>query len=227
MRAGAFCCVAACLLLTMSQTDASAESPARTAVTAAQVQVDVFRGLADIFSRGMDTLTDTLNRHGYAARVYSTNAWPSAARRIADNYTRGHKNIVVLIGHSLGADATIDIANQLDNANIPVELIVTFDGTKPHQVPKNVLHLVNFYQTNGIGKRITPGPRFHGELSNVDLTGERGITHLTIDKAGHLHAHVIDKIAAVVQKDLEKRMKAAARDKSKKSASKKSTSNKR
>jgi hypothetical protein len=66
--------------------------------TRKQLQVDPFRGLADIFSRGMDTLSDKLNRRGYVARVYSTNGWPSAARRIADQYARGHRAIIVLIG---------------------------------------------------------------------------------------------------------------------------------
>src|SRR5580704_4058686 len=76
------------------------------APTASQVQVDLLRGLADIFSRGMDTLTDKLNRQGYSARVYSTNGWQAVARRIAEQYVRGQKTIVVVIGHSLGADAT-------------------------------------------------------------------------------------------------------------------------
>jgi hypothetical protein len=77
-------------------------APGPEPASRAEVQVDLFRGLADIFSRGMDTLTHRLNQEGYSARVYSTNQWPSAAQRIADQYSRGHKVIVVLVGHSLG-----------------------------------------------------------------------------------------------------------------------------
>ena len=135
---------------------ATAQTTSQAKPTPAQVRVDLFRGLADIFSRGMDTLTDRLNRQGYNARVYSTGGWQTAAKQIADRYSRGQKDIVVLIGHSLGADATFDVANELDKQNIPIELIVTFDGTKPSLVPKNVLHLVNFYQNNGIGKKSAP-----------------------------------------------------------------------
>src|SRR5580658_11076630 len=98
---------------------ALAQSAKPPAPTAALVQVDLFRGLADIFSRGMDTLTDKLNRQGYSARVYSTNGWQTAVRRIALDYARGQRDIVVLIGHSLGADATFDAANALDRQNIP------------------------------------------------------------------------------------------------------------
>jgi thioesterase domain-containing protein len=62
---------------------------------------------------------------------------------------------VVLIGHSLGANATFDVASELNKQNIPVELIVTFDATRPQPVPKNVMHLINFYQENGFGKRVS------------------------------------------------------------------------
>jgi hypothetical protein len=175
---------------------------AQTAPTPSQVRVDLFRGLADIFSRGMDTLADKLNRQGYSARVYSTGSWQSVARRIADQSARGQKDIVVLIGHSLGANATLDIANELNKSNVPVELIVTFDATEPHPVPKNVLHLVNFYQNNGFGKKISPGPGFQGELTNLDLTADANIRHITIDKSDRLHAYAVAKIAEIVNKDL-------------------------
>lgn len=177
-------------------------SNAQTLPSPSQVQVHLLRGLGDIFSRGMDTLTVKLNQRGYNARVYSTNAWQAIARQIADGRLRGQTDIVVLIGHSLGADATIKIANQLDKANIPIELIVTFDGTEAHQVPKNVLHLVNFYQNNGFGKRIGPGPGFRGELTNLDLTADASIRHINIDKSDRLHAYVIQKIVEIVNKDL-------------------------
>ncbi len=188
---------------------ALAQSAPQAAPTAKQVQVDLFRGLADIFSRGMDTLTDKLNRQGYSARVYSTHGWQSAAARIADRYTRGHREIIVIVGHSLGGNAAFDIANALDRQNIPVELIVTFDATRPQPLPKNVLHFVNFYQENGFGKQVSAGPDFKGELSNVDLTADTGLSHTTIEKSPRLHAMVMKKIEDVVNNDLEKRIQAS------------------
>ncbi len=195
---------------------AAAQTATQTMPTAAQVRVELFRGLADIFSRGMDTLTDKLNRQGYSARVYSTNGWQSAARQIADRYSRGQKDILVLIGHSLGADATFDIADQLDRQNIPIELIVTFDATRPRPVPKNVLHFVNFYQNNGFGKKVSPGPGFQGELTNVDLTADASIRHVNIDKSDRLHAYVVQKISEIVNKDLANKVQ-ASKPKTKKS----------
>jgi hypothetical protein len=200
--------VSAALLPLVNQIPALAAMPGdQAAPTARQVQVDLFRGLADIFSRGMDTLTEKLNRQGYLARVYSTNGWSSAARRIADQYSRGHRPIIVLVGHSLGANATFDIANELDRQNIPIELIVTFDATSPQPVPKNVLHLVNLFQQNGFGKRVTASPEFKGELTNIDLTADTGLSHTTIEKSPRLHAMVMNKIGEIVAKDLASRTK--------------------
>jgi hypothetical protein len=183
-------------------------APGPASASRAEVQVDLFRGLADVFSRGMDTLTHRLNQEGYSARVYSTNQWPTAAQRIAAQYSRGHKVIVVLVGHSLGGNAIVDAAYELDQRNIPIELLVSFDATNPRPVPKNVIHVVNFFQQNGFGKQVTPGPDFKGELTNIDLTAETGLSHTTIDKSPRLHAMVMRKITDAVEKDLAKRIKA-------------------
>ncbi len=181
----------------------------RATAQPALVRIELFRDLAAIFSRGMDTLTVKLQRHGYSAAVYSTNGWQAVARHIAARYSHGQKDIIVLVGHSLGADATIQIANELDRLGIPIELIVTFDATRSHLVPKNVLHFVNFYQDNGFGKRITAGPGFRGELSNIDLTADTSLSHITIDKSDRLHSYVLGKIGFIVEKDLAKRVKAS------------------
>jgi hypothetical protein len=190
-----------------AQTATSPAAASTSSATAKQVQVDLLRGLADIFSRGMDTLADKLNRQGYSARVYSTNGWQAVAHRIADKYTRGHKDIIVIIGHSLGANAAFDIASQLDRQNIPIELIVTFDATRPQPVAKNVLHLVNLYQENGFGEKVSAGPDFKGELTNIDLTADRSLSHTTIEKSPRLHALVMQKIVEIVNKDLANRIK--------------------
>jgi pimeloyl-ACP methyl ester carboxylesterase len=198
---------------------AAAQAAKQAEPTPASVQVDLLRGLADIFSRGLDTLAARLNSQGYSARVYSTDGWQTVARQTADRATRGHKDIVVLIGHSLGGNAVLQVANALDKMNIPVELVVVFDATEPMPVPKNVLHIVNFYQNNGFGKPVVAGPGFTGELSNVDLTADSNIRHVTIEKSPRLQAQVVAKIQEVVNKDLEAKLK-AAKPKKKKAAAK-------
>jgi len=188
---------------------ATAQTNTQTAITAAQVEVDLLRGFAGVFSLGMDTLADSLRRQGYRTRVGSHRNWRLVARHIADRYARAPKEIVVLIGHSLGADATLQIANELDKSNIPIELIVTFDATNPQPVPKNVLHFVNFYLGNGIGKRISPGPGFQGELTNLNLTEDASVRHTNIDQSERLHAYVAERIAEIVKNDLANKVQAS------------------
>jgi thioesterase domain-containing protein len=177
---------------------AMAQTGPQPTPSAAGVRVDLFRGLANVFSRGMDTLASRLNRHGYNARVHSTNGWRSTVRQITDGNSRGKKDLVVLIGHSLGANAVVQAAEELNRQNIPVMLIVTFDATQPRPVPRNVSHLVNFYQNNGFGRRISPGPGFQGELANINLTADRSLSHTTIDEAPRLHAQVTQQITNLV-----------------------------
>ena len=59
----------------------------------------------------------------------------------------------VLVGHSRGGNAIFDAAYELDQRNVPIELLVSFDATKPRPVPKNVLHVVNFFQQNGFANK--------------------------------------------------------------------------
>src|SRR6516164_9765238 len=133
-------------------------------------------------------------------------------RRSVFTRPRSHR----LVGHSLGGNAIFDAAYELDQRNVPIELLVSFDATNPRPVPKNVLHVVNFFQQNGVGKQVTPGPDFKGELTNVDLTAETGLSHTTIDKSPRLHAMVMRKIADVIEKDLAKRIKASKKKPAKK-----------
>ena len=67
-RAGAVCFAASDRIGGLALAQTTIQMPP----TAAQVQIDLFRGLADVFSRGMDTLPDKLNKQGYSARIHST-----------------------------------------------------------------------------------------------------------------------------------------------------------
>ena len=104
---------------------------------------------------------------------------------------------MVLIGHSLGADVVFNLAERLDQDNIPVRLLVPFDPTASYAVPKNVDYLLNFYQLNGFGRRVTAGPGFKGELTNMDLSKDESIGHGSIDKSPRLHDLVVAKIQKV------------------------------
>ncbi len=160
-------------------------------------RVYLLRGLLNIFSLGMDTLAEKMNQMGIKAEVFNHDSWTSVAAQITEDYKRGQRGAVVLIGHSLGADVLFLLAERLDKENIPVRLAVPFDPTGSYEVPKNVDYLLNLYQHNGFGRRVAAGPGFHGELTNMDLTKDESIGHGSIDKSPQLHDLVIAKIKKV------------------------------
>jgi len=160
-------------------------------------QIYLLRGLFGVFSLGMDKLSAKLREKGYEPRLIGWEQWPLAENEILAGHRHGDRGSIILIGHSLGADSTIQLASSIGQANIMVDLIVTFDSTQPAEVPNNVVHFINFYLNDGLGRAATPGQGFHGELNNINLTTNRDLDHLNIDDADRLQAIVMDKILEI------------------------------
>lgn len=159
--------------------------------------VYLFRGLLNIFSLGMDELADKIRANGIAATVYNHTEWEDVASQIVANYKNGNHGPIILIGHSLGADAVMFMAESLGRRGVPVALVVPFDGTQTLVASSNVARVINLTQRDYAYAR--RGSGFHGELKNVDVSGE-GVDHINIDKSPRLHALVLSAIAAVVKK---------------------------
>jgi hypothetical protein len=165
-------------------------------MTQSRAHVYLFRGLADVFSTGMNTLADELNARGVYATAHSHTDWQSIADKAAADYKSGKEGPIILIGHSLGADAVMEMADYLGDKGVPVALAVPFDGTQSFPTPGNVARVLNFTQRDYAYMR--PGPGFRGTLSNVDLSSDPGIGHLNIDEVPQLHARVIAEVLAIV-----------------------------
>jgi hypothetical protein len=160
------------------------------AAPATKTQVYLLRGFLNIFSLGMDDLAAKLQSVGISATVANHASWQSIAEDIAANYKAGRRDPIVLIGHSLGADAVMMMGTYLGQMGVPVSLIVRFDGTGPHAASANVARVLNFYKSESV---ITRGPGFHGELTNYYVS-DTGVTHMNIDDNSRLHRIVIGKI---------------------------------
>src|SRR5271154_2108821 len=158
-----------------------------------RAHVYLLRGLMNIFSLGMDTLSDELNRRGVYATVDGYSDWESLANQAASRYKDGTEGPIIIIGHSLGADAAMEMAAYLGQRGVPVALVVPFDGTDSYAASSNVGRVVNLSQHYWMSR----GPGFHGTLTNVDLRNDPNIDHLTIDKSPRLHARVIAEVLAV------------------------------
>ena len=187
--------VAAVMMLALGSMPATAQSVAGTAQ--ARAHVYLLRGLMNIFSLGMDSLAEELSKRGVYATVSNHSEWQSLADQAAANYKARKEDPIILIGHSLGADAVMQMAAYLNRKNIPVALVVPFDGTESFSTPANVGRLVNLTQRKYAYMR--PGSGFHGSLANVDVSGDPSIDHINIDKSPRLHARAISEVLAVLK----------------------------
>jgi hypothetical protein len=168
-----------------------------TGPSAAQSRAHVYllRGLMNIFSLGMDTLCSQLNRNGVYATVHGYGEWQSLADRAAADFKAGKEGPIILIGHSLGADAVMEMAAYLGRKGIPVAMVVPFDGTQSFAASDNVARVLNLTQRNYAYMR--RGPGFHGTLANVDVSSDPNIDHINIDKSPRLHARVVSEVLAI------------------------------
>jgi hypothetical protein len=163
-------------------------------------RVYLIRGLANVFSQGMDDLAAKLRARGYNATVHEHGAWGAIAAEILQNQraTAGRFQAVV-IGHSLGANAVTDVSNELARHGGALALAVAFDPTVRQQLVGGARRYVNFYQSNnGWGASITAAPGYRGRLENIDLRQQGGISHFNIEKDPRLHAQVIGWIGQAI-----------------------------
>ncbi len=154
--------------------------------------VYLMRGLLNIFSLGMDQLAAQIARNGIDASVYNHSVEESVAGAIVQKYRSGDHGPYILVGHSLGADAVMMMAQQLNAQGVPVALVVPFDGTGSYAATANVSCVVNLTQRKYA--YMQAGAGFHGKLSNVDVSNDTTIDHVTIDKSPRLQALALKEI---------------------------------
>jgi hypothetical protein len=169
-----------------------------TSPSTAQPRAHVYllRGLMNIFSLGMDTLAEKIQRRGIYATVHNYAEWQTLADQAAAAYHAGKEGPIMIVGHSLGADAVMEMSAYLGRKGIPVALAVPFDARGSYATSSNVGRLLNLTHA-GYGY-MSRGSGFHGPLSNVDVSSDRNIDHLNIDKSARLHTQVLAAILEVV-----------------------------
>jgi fermentation-respiration switch protein FrsA (DUF1100 family) len=153
----------------------------------------LLRGLAGIFSTGLDVLDERLIQRGYTATIHSHDSYEALAAE-AVRLQKSGKGPIIIIGHSLGADAAIFMAEKMKAAGAPVALVVTFGPTMNLVAPSNVSQVINYYTGNTL---VTKGPGFKGAISNVNLNAAPDVNHLNIEKNSRLHASVISRIQTI------------------------------
>lgn len=188
--------------------DLASQAPAKNkqGVVYKKGQVYTMRGLGGIFSKGMNRLENTLD-NDYNVRTAST-IWYKADK--LSDYIIEHRKYkkfqgpIILIGHSLGANEQIKVAQNLYKANIPVDLIITVDAVAPIRVPPNVKYVLNLYKPAYVpmfsGLRIKAVDPEFTYVNNFDVSKLQNIyvNHFTIDKHKEIQKIMLDNVLAVI-----------------------------
>jgi predicted alpha/beta-hydrolase family hydrolase len=164
---------------------------------ASRARVYLFRGaLGPIFSRGMDHLTEKIQRAGVRANVYEFTICSLIASAAIKDY-REDPAPIILIGHSMGGSCALLFAEKLQNEGFPVSLVVTIDPARMSpDVPLNVEHFINIFLSKDVlgGGDIELKQGFRGSYASYDLAQHDEVSHITIDKMDAIHQQLIAKI---------------------------------
>jgi hypothetical protein len=160
-------------------------------------EVYLWRGLANIFSLGMDEMGKQFSKMGIDNCVYNHSGWKGAAQDLVERskVKNGISYPVVIIGHSLGAGVSPLMATYLAERGIPVSYVVMYDPVEPTKVGGKVEEIVNYYiYKPNKDKILKPMPDFTGTLENIDMSGRKDIDHFNIDKKPDLHKVAYSKV---------------------------------
>ena len=165
------------------------------AEAASPVRVFAIRGVGGVFfSRGMNALCDELAELvSVTCTVEDFTEVTSIESQARAADAAGAQ--VVLVGHSMGADAAIEIANEIAG---PVALVAAIDPSRfaALPVPVNVAVVLNYYERRGIYGRffgrgvVSTAEGFNGRITRV----ERDEPHVLIDRDPEIHSAIIAEI---------------------------------
>jgi pimeloyl-ACP methyl ester carboxylesterase len=181
-----------------SGSSTSAGGLGRTDVTKYEYTGEVYllRGLANVFSTGLDVMNDRFRAKGVNSRVDNHSVWQSWADDIVRRAEAGQVSYpIVIMGHSLGGNASVQMARYLGDRGVKVTYVAAFDPTITTEPGPNVARVDNFFIPNRRDGEpvniVKEGPGFTGTITNIDVTPMAGVDHFNIEKQPQLQDRVI------------------------------------
>ena len=170
-------------------------------------KVYLLRGFMNVFSLGLDELSAKIEQRGIRSEVYNHTSATRLADEITAEYKSGKTRPVILIGHSAGAAAVVDLVAALGQAGVPVALAVTLDISSRPIPGGQVGTFLNLYSTTGA---LSKGPAFRGNLVNMDLGKNPQVGHFTIDKVEEVHALIMRYVVSAAGRGGPRRQQPAS-----------------
>jgi hypothetical protein len=159
-------------------------------------EVYLMRGLANIFSLGLDQYGKELSSRGIENCVFNHSHWQSIVNDIVErSYRNAVSEPIMIVGHSLGAGVAPKMATALARHNIAVAYVAMLDPVEPTQVGGEVEEIINYYlpKKNKDNTLYAAGD-FSGELDNINPRKFGDIDHFNIDENPNLKGVILTKI---------------------------------
>lgn len=200
------CFLSGCILLMLTG-PSQLEPKSTTSLTLKHFKAQAYtmRGFLDVFSTGMNSLAKKIQSQlNIQATALSYLEEKKLANFLIHNYQSGQfKGPIILIGHSYGADEQINVAKLLNDAHVPVDLLISLDNTKRQTIPPNVRVFYNINSGHSVMSWLvpwgTPLIATSGETKMVDINLVKDkhfsrVNHFNIDKLPEVQAYVIEVI---------------------------------
>lgn len=185
---------AICFCIVLVNSGGASAAPSRASHESAHAFL--LRGFANVFSLGLDQFAPKLRQRGIRTEVYNHLFWTSLASQAIQEYKSGRTRKIILIGHSMGAVAVIEMVKALADNGVPVTLAATLDAAKTTLPGGHVGNFVNLYVGNGlIGGVVRAGPHFHGHVTNINLSRYPEINHISIADDPVVHNILLTYVA--------------------------------
>jgi pimeloyl-ACP methyl ester carboxylesterase len=167
--------------------------------------------LANVFSTGLDVMNDRMRAKGINSRVDNHSVWQAWADEIIRRNEAGQVSFpIVIMGHSLGGNASVQMARYLGDRGIKVAYVAAFDPTITTEPGPNVARVDNFFipnRRNGEAVNIVrEGPGFTGTIANIDVTPMAGVDHFNIEKQPQLQ----DRVISIAMKNMKSTFRGSA-----------------
>ncbi|MBL4890976.1 MAG: hypothetical protein JKX91_03955 [Rhizobiaceae bacterium] len=204
----AFVAVSGCNSSSSSSTAALEVVPHRSAENGVKIsvtrtgEIHLFRGLANVFSDGINVIGARMQRNGMDARVYNHSRWQSVTEDIIVRSKRigGVSYPIVIMGHSLGGNASVQMAKYLGDRGIKVAKVVAFDPTITTYVGPNIGNVRNYYIPKRDNENVVrEATGYTGQLENIDMTVRDGVDHFNIEKQVDIQIKLVKETRALTR----------------------------
>ena len=165
-------------------------------------EVYFIRGFMNVFSAGMNQMTNKLRARGVNAKSLSNGQWSGVAADIIRRHKAGKvSHPIVIAGHSVGGQEAPRFSDALSKAGVKVTLVIGVDPgfAPPPPFTAGSPRVVNYWiRGSSRGNPYRSAGGFRGSIKNIDIRSFSNADHVGIDKDPKVQSRIINLVMSVL-----------------------------